>query len=1003
MKKQLNFIKLLLLFLGCSLFTNVNAQEITLTGTVTDAADGSPLPGVTIAIKTTTRGTITIPDGTYSVVVNKGETLVFSFIGYTSQEIVIDQQRTLDVALAADVIGMEEVVVIGYGVAKKKDLTGSVQTVSVKDFNQGAITSPESLMNGKIAGVQITDGGGAPGSSSTIKIRGGSSLSASNDPLIIVDGVPLDNEDVSGMRNPLNVVNPNDIETFTVLKDASATAIYGSRASNGVILITTKKGKGSGFHVDYAGTFSVHTPTKMVDMLNADEYRSMLEQKFPQNTNLMGKASTDWQDEIYRTSVSTDHNVALSGNMMDVLPYRASIGYNNSNGILDKSKMQRTTAALNLNPAFFEDHLRINASAKYMFIKNNFSDEDAIGSAIGMDPTQQIKAEGYDAFGGYFAWTDADGNPNTISPTNPRARIDQKEDKSNVNRFIGNFQADYKFHFLPELRANLNVGMDYSTSKDAGGVQIPAGSAWDPEAWARGGAYSYFKQKKRNELLDFYLQYTKDLSNINSRFDVMGGYSYQHFWNQQEDEGYFNNPIITDGEEDYVRDEYILKKNENYLVSFFGRVNYVYNEKYYLTFTLRNDGSSRFGEDNRWGLFPSLALAWNMKDESFLQDSYAISNMKLRLGYGVTGQQDIGRDYGYFGIYTQGQSSASYVYYNSQMGNYEKIISSTLRPEGYDANLKWEETTTYNMALDYGLLNNRLYGSVDVYLRKTKDLLNEIPIPAGSNLTNRMFTNVGNLENKGVEFSVNAVAFTNNDWNWEVGANFTYNENEITKLTQVNDPNYLGVPLGDISGGTGNQIQMHRIGYPAGSFFVYEQVYDETGRPIEGLYVDRNKDGKIDEGDMYIYGNPSPKVMIGLNTSLTYKNWEFSAAGRANLDVSVYNNMASNGAFYNKMQTNGQFLSNINSDIFNTGFKEAQYFSDYYVQDASFFRLDNVLVGYNFSDFLGTKLRMRVYGTVNNVFVISKYDGIDPEISDGIDNELYPRPRTYMFGVNVSF
>ncbi len=1000
MKRQFSFYKILFLFLGLGFFLNASAQEMTVTGTVTDAETGDPLPGVTVIIKGTQQGAITQPDGSYAVPAEEDATLVYSFIGYRTVEQAVNGQSTLNVELEPDILGLDEVVVIGYGVTRKKDLTGSVQTVSSENFNQGSITSPQQLMNGKIAGVNITDGGGAPGSRSTIRIRGGSSLSASNDPLIIIDGVPVDNEDVSGMRNPLNVVNPDDIETFTVLKDASATAIYGSRASNGVILITTKKGREGDIKIDYSGKASVHQPTDMVEVLDADQYRDMLETYFPGNTNLMGNASTDWQEEIYETSVSTDHNVAVSGTIKDALPFRASVGYNKSNGILKESSMERVTGALNLSPTFMDDHLRINASLKGMSIKNNFSSESAIGDAIRMDPTQPVKADGFDRFGGYYSWTNSSGNPNNIAPQNPVARINQRQDLSEVQRFVGNFQADYKFHFLPELRANLNLGMDYSTSEDDGGIQIPAEAAWDTEAFLRGGAYSHYSQEKRNELLDFYMQYTKSLDDIQSRIDVMGGYSWQHFWRQNEDEAFFNE---ANSEGEFVRDPYDLTKTENYLVSFFGRLNYVYNEKYFLTFTLRNDGSSRFSEENRWGLFPSMALAWNISDEAFLENSYAVSNLKMRLSYGVTGQQNIGSNYGYFGTYRSGQPTARYVYFNPQEGTYEKIPMTTLRPEGYDINLKWEETTTYNVGIDYGFLDDRLSGSFEVYLRETEDLLNVIPVPAGANLTNELFTNVGNLENRGFEFSLNTIPYDTEDLSWEFGVNFTYNENEITKLTQVDDPNYLGVQHGGISGGTGNNIKIHKVGDPAGSFFVYEQVYDADGRPLEGVYVDRNEDGEINEADLYVAGSAVPKYILGFNTSLNYKDWDLSISGRANLDMYAYNNMASNGAFYNNLQVNGNFLNNIHSDIYNTGFYESNYFSDYYVQNASFFRLDNVTLGYNVNNLLNSGVRMRVYGSVDNVLVVSEYDGIDPEIDGGIDNNMYPRPRTYMLGVNVSF
>nr|WP_321408807.1 SusC/RagA family TonB-linked outer membrane protein [uncultured Carboxylicivirga sp.] len=1000
MKKQSNLFKLLFLFLALFSFLNMNAQEMTVTGVVTDASDGMPLPGVTVAVKGTTTGTITTPDGAYTLKVSKGQTLVFSFIGYKNVETIIESQSQINIALEADVIGMEEVVVIGYGTSKKKDLTGSIQTVSADDFNQGVISSPQQLINGKVAGVQITDGGGAPGDGATIRIRGGSSLSASNDPLIIIDGVPLDNSGVSGMRNSLNVVNPNDIETFTVLKDASATAIYGSRASNGVILITTKKGKSSGIQIDYAGNFSVATPANKLDVLSADQYREVLAEKFPGNVSLLGNANTDWQDEIYRNAISTDHNLALSGTIVENLPYRVSFGYNNTNGILDESSMNRKTASLNLNPSLFDDHLRINISAKGMTINNNFSNQGAVGAAISLDPTQVIKGDEYAAYGGYFAWARPDGSPNGNAPDNPRALIDQRIDKSIVNRFVGNAQFDYKFHFLPDLRANLNLGLDMSEGKDDDKVQTLPNAAWDTDAFLRGGGYNTYVQKKENKLLDFYLQYNKDLPSLDSRFDVMGGYSWQHFWAENTSGSWFN---LANDAGDYVRDPENLTRNENYLVSFFGRLNYVLSEKYYLTFTLRNDGSSRFSEDNRWGLFPSVALAWNMKEESFLSNSDVLSTLKMKLGYGVTGQQDIGSDYGYFGTYKSGQATAQYLYYNNVTGSYTKVPITSIRPNGYDENLKWEETTTYNIGFDYGFLNDRINGSLDVYLRETKDLLNQIPVPAGANLTNELVTNVGSLENRGFELTVNATAIQNNDFTWNIGANVTYNKNEITKLTRVEDPSYLGVQTGGISGGTGNMIQIHQVGQAAGSFFVYQQVYDSNGKPIEGVYLDKNEDGEFNESDLMVYKQSAPKVMLGLNTSFTYKNWDLSMVGRANLGQYVYNNMASSRGWYNSMQISGEYLNNLHSDVLNTNFNSAQYFSSYYVQKASFFRMDNITLGYNMSDLLNNKLKMRVYGSLNNAFVITGYEGLDPEVSGGIDNNMYPRPRTFLLGVNVTF
>lgn len=998
MKFNFGKLRVLLLFLCMAISGLSVAQEVTISGKVTDASSQEPLIGVTIIINGTTDGTISDFDGNYRISAQKGQELIFSFIGYASQTIVVADQTSLNIGLEVDTRGLDEVIVIGYGTTKKEDLTGAIQTVSSSDFKQGAITSPQDLLNGKVSGVQITSGGGAPGSGTTIRIRGGSSLSASNDPLIIIDGVPLDNGDVSGMRNPLNAINPTDIETFTVLKDASATAIYGSRASNGVILITTKTGSKTGLHIEYNGNISVNDPTKTIAILSPEQYRELLPTVFPDNANLMGEANTRWMDEILSASVSTDHNVSLSGTIGDDLPFRASIGYNNSNGILETSEMERTTGSINLTPTFFDDQLRVNVSLKGMSIKNRFADTGAIGNAVRMDPTQMVRGETYSAFGGYYTWLDNSGTPIDIAPDNPLAMLNQKHDESDVTRFIGNLKLDYTLPFLPEMRATLNMGADFS--KGEGDVVTDPMAAFDLAAYNRGGAVSTYEQKKENKILDFYLNYAKELPTLASRLDAMVGYSWQQYWYSDETEANFNE-ANADG--DYTRDAYNLQKEENYLVSFFGRVNYVYQDKYLLTFTLRNDGSSRFSEDNRWGWFPSVALGWNMKKESFLAEKDWLSVLKLRLGYGITGQQDVNQNYGYFGVYNRGLSTASYVFHNPTGSSYDRVVYNTLRPQAYDENLKWEETTTYNIGIDYGFLNNRIYGSLEFYLRETNDLLNTIPIPAGSNLSNELLTNVGSLENKGVELSINADVIETNDWSWSVGANVTYNKNEITKLTQVDDPNYLGVLTGDIDGGTGNTVQIHQIGSAANSFFVYEQIYDVDGTPIQGAYVDRNGDGTVNENDLYVYKNKAPKVMLGLNTSVTYKNWDFSASGRANLGQYVYDNISSNGAFYNRLQTNGQYISNIVDDIYNTEFQSDEFFSDYYVQNASFFRLDNVTLGYRFNNVMNNKMNVRVYGSVDNVFVVSPYDGIDPEIESGIDNNIYPRPRIFMMGVNVSF
>jgi len=980
-------LKLLLFLVAFLTFLTGYAQQKTITGEVTDAETGEPLPGVTIVVKGTTRGTITNVDGQFSVDVEPGQTLGFSFIGYTPQEVVVGTEDVLSVQLAQSIEALGEVVVIGYGQVKKEDATGSVQAVNTDDFNPGAITSPQELVSGKIAGVQITSGGGSPGEGATIRIRGGSSLSASNDPLIVIDGVPVDNDGISGMKNPLNTIHPSDIATFTVLKDASATAIYGSRASNGVIIITTKKGrKGTPLSVSYNQYFSVSAKYNEVPSLSANEFRSLVQERYANNPNalnLLGNSNTNWQDEVYKTALGQDHNLSLTGNIKE-LPFRASVGYSNQEGILKTDRLERITGSLGLNPSFFDDHLRMNLNVKGMLVNNNFANRGAIGSAASFDPTQTV----YNGspYGGYFTWVQQNGDPIPIANMNPVAQLNMRDDQSTVRRSIGNAEIDYRFHFFPDLRANLNMGYDISDSE--GTILVPENAPWAYDKLKGGGENTEYTQDKRNSLLDFYLNYVKDVDAIDSRFDIMGGYSWQHFWRAGTSLTQNASQTETTSDTDY--------ETENYLVSFFGRLNYTFKERYLATFTVRQDGSSRFSPDTRWGLFPSVALAWQIAEESFLADSETVSDLKLRLGYGVTGQQNISdNDYPYMARYTYSGDQARY-----QFGDQ---FYTTIRPEGYDANIKWEETTTYNIGLDYGFLNNRISGAIDAYYRVTDDLINFIPVPAGTNLTNQILTNVGNLENRGIEFSINAIPVSKENFSWDIGFNISYNENEITKLTANDDPTYIGVEVGGISGAVGNNIQIHSVGYPANSFFVYEQVYDQDGSPIEGLYVDRNGDGVITNDDKYRYKKAAPDAFFGFSSKINYKNWDFAFNGRGNIGNYVYNNVWSGQATFNNLYNSAGFLNNLNESVFDSGFENPKYWSDYYIRNASFVRLDNISLGYTFSNFYQERMNIRLYGTVQNVFVITDYEGLDPEVSNGIDNNIYPRPRTYMMGVSINF
>lgn len=978
----------LMLFLFAILITTVGYSQVkTITGKVTDAQNGEPLPGVTVVVKGTTLGTATNFDGDYSLNVEPNQVLTFSFVGYTAKDVVVGNESVLNVQLELSIENLDEIIVIGYGQVKKEDATGSVTAISSDDFNMGAITSPQELVSGKIAGVQITTGGGAPGEGATIRIRGGSSLSASNDPLIVIDGVPVDNDGISGMRNPLSTIHPSDIETFTVLKDASATAIYGSRASNGVIIITTKKGrKGTGLQFGYNGFTSLNVKSGQSDVFSANEYRKLVIEEKGADSNaakLLGTANTDWQEEIFAPSFSTDHNLSLTGNIAN-MPFRVSAGYTNENGILKTSSMERGTGSVGFSPSFFDDHLRFNVNLKGMLIKNNFGNQGAIGSAVSFDPTRPVYS-GNSNYGGYYTWLQPNGDPNTLAPSNPVALLELHRDVSNVKRSIGNIQMDYRLHFLPELTATLNMG--YDVSHGEGTVVEPKYAAW---TFGNGGGYfREYTQDKKNEVLDFYLNYVKNIESIDSKIDVMGGYSWQHFWRE-------NYSYATNGSGSEVLNPKNWDPTESYLVSFFGRLNYTFKERYLLTVTVRQDGTSRFSPDTRWGTFPSAALAWQIKDEPFLKNVKSVSDLKLRVGYGITGQQNIGsNDYPYLPRYTYSQDNARY-----QFGDQ---FYTTYRPEGYDANIKWEETTTYNIGLDYGFIDNRISGAIDVYYRQTDDLINFIPVPAGTNLTNQILTNVGDLENRGIEFTINAIPVSKQDLSWEIGFNATYNENKITKLTATDDPSYLGVFTGGISGAVGNQIQIHSVGYPANSFFVYEQVYDENQKPIEGLYVDRNGDGQITGDDRYRYKKAAPDVFMGFNSKVVWKKWDFSFNGRVNLGNYVYNNVWSAGGSLNNLYWSTGYMNNIPANTIDTRFQNPQYFSDYYVKDGSFLRMDNINLGYTLRNFYNERMSARIYLSAQNVFVITNYEGLDPEVSGGIDNNIYPRPRIFLMGVNIGF
>lgn len=982
-------LKISLMILGLIISQISFAQVVSISGKVTDQETGEGLPGVTVLVKGTTNGTITNFDGDYTLSVDQGVTVQFSYIGYETTEFVVSSAQTLDVALRLDTEQLEEVVVIGYGQVRKEDATGAVASVSSSDFNQGATSSPQDLIQGKVAGVFIQSEGGAPGSSAKIRIRGGSSMSASNDPLIVIDGMPIDNRTIDGMSNVLTSINPNDIASFTVLKDASSTAIYGSRASNGVILITTKEGKqNQDFRVELQSKMTVSEIKEYIDVLDANQFRALVNQRAELNSSvnpaLMGNANTNWQDEIFQTAIGHEHNLSVSG-ALDKIPFRASLGYTDQFGILRTSSMDRKTATFKVNPSLLDDHLKITAGIKYMNIGNRFADKGAIGSALRFDPTKPV-FNNTGIYGGYTTWLMSDGSRNVNGTRNPVAQLQQKHDESDVNRYIIDAQANYKLHFFPDITATLKVGLDESDSD--GFVNTDRSASW--VRTASSGVERDYTQKRRNKLFNFYLNYKKDLPGIASKVDAMAGYEWQHFWsNASAYEIDRFNTVIEDSKDE----------TENYLVSFFGRANYSYKDKYLLTATMRADGSSRFHKDNRWGYYPSTALGWRIIQEPFMENLNAVSNLKLRLGYGLTGQQELNSgDYPYLGIYRLSDSRTQY-----KLGDQYYTL---IRPDGYDQSLEWEKTTTYNVGVDFGFFDNRLSGTVDFYKRDTKDLLNTIPVPAGTNFTDRLLTNVGDLENIGFELSVNAIPVSTKDLSWELSFNLTHNQNKVTRLTNYDDPDYKGVDTGNISGvGVGNTIQKHAVGHPLNTFYVYEQVYDANGKPIEGLYVDRNNDGTVNENDKYYAESPTPDVFMGLSSTLYYKDFDFGFNARAAIGGQIYNNVIV-GARYQELTVN-EYLTNMPSEINNSKFTTAQQYSDYFLEDASYLRLDNLTLGYNFQKLLkksvGIDLNLRLYSSVQNVFVITDYSGLDPEVNEGIDNDIYPRPRVYLFGLSASF
>lgn len=1014
------------------------SQGKVITGKVTDSKDGTPLRGVTVLAKGAETGTETAADGSYQISVNSSvTTLVFSFVGYIPQEETIKGKTQINVSLVLANASLSEVVVIGYGTSKKKDLTGSITSITAKDFDKGAITTPEQLISGKVSGVQITSNGGAPGSGSVIRIRGGASLNASNDPLIVIDGVPVDNSGIAGVADALSLINPNDIESFNILKDASAAAIYGSKASNGVILITTKRGKTGKAKFTFSTQNSLSVLPKEADVLSPADFRVYVATHgTPAQIALLGHSSTDWQDAIYQNALSTDNNLSVSGSYK-TMPYRISLGYLNQDGILKTGNLQRKSASISLSPKFFDNHLKVDINLKGAINNSRFANEGAIGSAVNFDPTQSIYS-GNKRFGGYFEWLDPNSTTGLkkLSPINPLGLLEEQINKSDVKRSIGNIKLDYQFHFLPDLHAIVNFG--YDVSKGEGTIFIPdsAASAYkrSPDAM-HGGVKNRYLQKKTNTLLDAYLNYVKEIKSIKSRIDATVGYSYGKSLTTNinatrssngplyEDPISHSLDVIPNGGQrwipysDYGADGYFMPtgfptnpydKPERVLISAFSRVVYTYKDKYILTGTVRRDGSSvfagtqgstLFSSGQNWaGWFPSGAFAWRIKDEDFLKNSKVLSDLKLRLGYGITGQSDGIGFYSYLASYTASNAQAQYQFGNTYYTMY--------RPDAYNNHLKWEQTKTYNIGLDYGFLNNRINGSVDFYLKKTSDLLSVVDQPAGTNFGNKIIANIGSMENRGVEFSINTVPIKTKSVEWDFNFNITYNKNKITRLTFVNDPTFPGNLVGGIAGGVGSTIQIYTVGYPKNTFYVYQQIYDNTGKPIEGLFEDRNRDGIINNNDLYRYKSPDPNVFLGANTNVSWKKWSAGFSTRASIGNYMYNNRFSNTGVQRNILNPLGFLANGSTNVLETNFTgngDQYLLSDYYVENASFFRMDYLNIGYNAGDVVRKNTNLRIGATVQNVFTITQYKGVDPEVYGGIDNNFYPRPRIISLNLNLDF
>ncbi|SDF43927.1 SusC/RagA family TonB-linked outer membrane protein [Cellulophaga baltica] len=1022
------FYKFFLIMLFVPLWA-ISQEQIS--GLVTDQTTGDPLPGVSIILKGTTKGVSTDFDGNYTISANQNDILQFSYIGYKSIEEKI-AGTTLNVSLETDTQLLEEVVLIGYGSAKKEDLTGSVDVLSSKDFNQGSVVSADQLLTGKMAGVRITSNGGQPDAAPNIRIRGGSSLSANNSPLIVIDGIPVDNTNPAGVGNPLSLINPNDIESFSVLKDASATAIYGSRASNGVIIIATKKGTTGEVKFNFTSDVSVSNVASTIDVMDSDQYVNFISTYHPSFTNLLGVddpnttvtdnpltaaiegriiGDTNWQDEIFRTAISTNTNFSARANLGGKIPFRGSIGYTNTGGVVKTNDYERVTLSLKLTPAFLDDHLKVSLNAKGLFSDKNAIDEGgALGGAINMDPTKPVLDTSADnRFGGFYQNTIVDGNRLLLDgQSNPLALLKQRQRPEQVARILASLELDYKLHALPELRAVLNLGLEASKANieetyldnsiatyrfNNADTDINTNYVFNP------GVNYTEDQDITNTTLDAYLVYTKEFESFVKRFEVQGGYSYQNF----ENDG--TKKIFRYDDETGIREELIDPNNltNRYfnvlnLQSFFGRTNIDLANQFLVTLSFRADGSSLFTKENRWGYFPAAAVAWKIGKAGFVANSNTINDLKLRLGAGKTGQQDITGAVGYYPsspLFEIGSTTSQYL-----------AGVNLYSAKAFNPDLTWEKTTTYNVGLDFDLFAKGIMsGSVDFYQKETKDLLAKTAVPPGQALSDAFVQNVGETESKGFEVNLNINPITTENFRLEFNSNVGYNRSEVTSLKDVTriTASESGLPTG-----TGVSLAYHTVGYQPYSAWVFKQVYDLNGDPISNAFVDINGDNIINNDDRY-YETLRPNWTFGFGLNLNYKNWDLSSSFRGQIGGQVYNaRRLTSGWIDRAIPNNSNSLSNVldfNSDTATTSFVNVQGnipFSDYFLEDASFLRMENIVIGFRVPNFL-KDASLRIYGAANNLFVISDYSGQDPENFNAIDNNFYPRPRVFTLGLNLDF